>query len=49
MSNRREDAELVERLKAGDQAAYAQLVEDNASRIYRLALRMMGNEADAEG
>lgn len=48
MSNRLEDAELVERLKAGDQAAYAQLVEDNASRIYRLALRMMGNEADAE-
>ncbi len=36
------------RLKAGDQAAYAQLVEEQAARIYRLALRMMGNEADAE-
>ncbi|NDJ77574.1 MAG: sigma-70 family RNA polymerase sigma factor [Chloroflexi bacterium] len=43
-----DDAALVARLQAGDQTAYAQLVEDNASRIYRLALRMMGNEEDAE-
>jgi len=43
-----DDTELLTRLKAGDQAAYAQLVEDNASAIYRLALRLMGNEADAE-
>lgn len=42
------DAELVARLQAGDQAAYAQLVEENAGKIYRLALRMLGNEADAE-
>lgn len=42
------DAALIERLRAGDEAAYAQLVEENAARIYRLALRMMGNEADAE-
>lgn len=48
MTTHNDDAALVERLKAGDQAAYAQLVEENASRIYRLALRMMGNEADAE-
>jgi RNA polymerase sigma-70 factor (ECF subfamily) len=47
MSNS-DDAELVARLKAGDQRAYAQLVEDHASKIYRLALRMMGNDADAE-
>jgi RNA polymerase sigma-70 factor (ECF subfamily) len=43
-----DDTELLARLKAGDQSAYAKLVEDNASAIYRLALRMMGNEADAE-
>jgi len=43
-----ENAELVMRLKAGDQAAFAQLVEENASKIYGLALRMMGNETDAE-
>jgi RNA polymerase sigma-70 factor (ECF subfamily) len=43
-----DDTELLARLKAGDQAAYAKLVEDNATAIYRLALRMMGNEADAE-
>lgn len=42
------DTELVARLQAGDEIAYAQLVEENAGRIYRLALRMMGNEADAE-
>lgn len=43
-----EDAALVARLQAGDQMAYAQLVEEHAAKIYRLALRMMGNEADAE-
>jgi RNA polymerase sigma-70 factor (ECF subfamily) len=43
-----DEAVLVARLQAGDQAAYAQLVEEHAGRIYRLALRMMGNEADAE-
>ena len=48
MSEPYSDAELVARLKASDQAAYAQLVEEHAGRIYRLALRMMGNEADAE-
>jgi RNA polymerase sigma-70 factor (ECF subfamily) len=43
-----EDATLVARLQAGDQAAYVQLVDQHAGRIYRLALRMMGSEADAE-
>lgn len=47
MSNE-SDAAFVARLQAGDQAAYAQLVEQHAGKIYRLALRMMGNEADAE-
>jgi RNA polymerase sigma-70 factor (ECF subfamily) len=43
-----DDTALLARLKAGDQAAYTRLVEENASSIYRLALRLMGNEADAE-
>lgn len=43
-----DDAEMIARLQAGDQAAYAQLVDENAGRIYRLALRMLGSEADAE-
>ncbi len=43
-----DDADLVARLKAGDQLAYGELVEQNANRIYRVALRMLGNEADAE-
>jgi RNA polymerase sigma-70 factor (ECF subfamily) len=47
MSNAHDD-DLVARLQAGDQAAYAQLVEEHAGKIYRLALRLMGNEADAE-
>lgn len=47
MSNT-DEAALLARLQAGDQAAYAELVDENAGRIYRVALRMLGNEADAE-
>ncbi len=43
-----DDQQLVERLKAGDQAAYAEMVEQHAGRIYNLALRLLGDEAAAE-
>lgn len=39
---------LVPRLKAGDQAAYAEVVEVYSPRIYHTALRMLGNETEAE-
>jgi RNA polymerase sigma-70 factor (ECF subfamily) len=48
MSTYPDERQLVARLKAGDQTAYAELVEQHAGRIYSLALRMMGDEAAAE-
>lgn len=39
---------LVERVRAGDTAAYAQLVARFRDRLGRYAMRMLGNEADAE-
>jgi RNA polymerase sigma-70 factor (ECF subfamily) len=42
------DRDLVERSREGDAAAFTQLVTRHQRQIYRLALRMMGNEADAE-
>ena len=42
------ETELVQALKAGDQAAYSELVERYSSTIYNLALRMMGDRHEAE-
>lgn len=42
------EAELIKRLQAGDQLAYAEMVDQYAGRIYNLALRLMGDEAAAE-
>ena len=42
------DEALVERAKAGDFAAFEQLVSGHQERVYRLALRMMGTESDAQ-
>jgi len=39
---------LIERLRAGDKAACAQCVDEHADGLYRIALRMMRNEAEAE-
>lgn len=42
------DVELVARARDGDVDAFARLAERHQRQLYRLALRMMGNEADAE-
>lgn len=38
----------VEALKTGDREAFATLVESTSTQIYRLALRILGDEQDAE-
>lgn len=42
------DGALVERVLAGDTAAYARLVARFRDRLGRYAVRMLGNSADAE-
>ncbi len=44
----RENARLVKAAAAGDEAAFDQLVEAHAPRVYRLALRMLGDRQEAE-
>ncbi|MBN1317356.1 MAG: sigma-70 family RNA polymerase sigma factor [Anaerolineales bacterium] len=39
---------LIERLQAGNRSAFAELVESYSPKIFRLALKMMGDEAEAE-
>jgi RNA polymerase sigma-70 factor (ECF subfamily) len=39
---------LIERVKAGDHRAFELIFDRYASRVYRQALRLTGNEADAE-
>lgn len=39
---------FVERLRAGDKSACAQCVEAHAPGVYRLALRLLGDETEAE-
>ena len=41
------DAQLVERAKRGDERALAELVERHQAKLYTLAARTLGNEADA--
>lgn len=41
------EQELVTRAKAGDDGAFAQLMQANETRIYNLTLRMTGNPEDA--
>lgn len=42
------DRELVERLQAGDEAAFEEIVARHEGRVFRLLFRMMGNREDAE-
>jgi RNA polymerase sigma-70 factor (ECF subfamily) len=46
--NPQAEAELLVRLRAGDKAACAECVELHAAGLYRLARRMMRDEAEAE-
>lgn len=41
------DAPLIERVKAGDHAAFTELVRRYEGKVYQLALRLTGNEMDA--
>jgi RNA polymerase sigma-70 factor (ECF subfamily) len=42
------DGELVERARAGDAAAFGELLERHQRAVYRAALAALGNAADAE-
>ena len=44
---REEEYELVLKEQSGDSASFEKLVLDNQTRVYNLALRMVGNEDDA--
>ena len=43
-----DEKQLLARLKASDKSAYAELVREHSSNIYNLALKMMGDPAEAE-
>ena len=43
-----DDGELVEQVRAGDHAAFGELVERHRGAVYRAAFAALGNEADAE-
>ena len=43
-----EDKDLLDRLATGDEVAFRLLVERHVDRAYAIALRIVGNAADAE-
>jgi RNA polymerase sigma-70 factor (ECF subfamily) len=43
-----DEAELLDGLRAGDSTAYRQLVESNSAHVYNLALKLLGDEQEAE-
>lgn len=44
---REEEIQLVQRVRDGDNSAFEALVLENQTKVYNLALRMVGNEDDA--
>ena len=42
-----DDREIIERVLAGDNNAFGELVERYQVKVYNLTLRMTGNEEDA--
>ncbi len=48
MSETYDEADLIARLQAGDKAACAECIDLHAPSVYRLAFRLMGDEAEAE-
>jgi len=48
LPGRAEDRALIERCRKGDLAAFEEIYRAHSPRLYSLALRMMGNPADAE-
>lgn len=42
-----EELELIQKVLDGDSSSYEKLVLENQTRVYNLALRMVGNEDDA--
>lgn len=48
MADVEDERAMIERLRAGDKTACAQCVEAHAPGLYRLAYRLMGDEAEAE-
>ena len=48
MTNEYNNGKFLDALRSGDKKAFAKLVEDNSESIYRVALRMLNNQQDAE-
>ena len=48
MLNEASDQNLLERIRGGDKSACAECVERYSRGVYRVALRLTGNEAEAE-
>ncbi len=41
------EVQLLEGLRAGEPAAYRQLVELNSANVYSVALKLLGNEQES--